>query len=95
MQNRYTLKLLPQAERDLDEIYAYIAYELQNNAADVKLMDEIELTLIGLEDFPLRCPFSDIDELKRDGYRKCVIKNFIALYTVDEEQKLVRIAKIF
>ena len=87
--------MLPQAERDLDDIFAYIAYELFNEPAATKLIDEITDSLVGLEDMPRRCPESEIPELKRDGYRKCVIEKYVALYTIDDGLKLVKVAKVF
>jgi len=95
MPNNYSLKMMPQAERDLDGIYAYIAHELTNVQAAERLMEKIEESLIALEAMPNGCPFSEIPELRNDGYRKCVIENYIALYKVDEKRKLVVVAKIF
>ncbi|MDR3262810.1 MAG: type II toxin-antitoxin system RelE/ParE family toxin [Clostridiales bacterium] len=95
MSSKYTLKMTPQAERDLDGIYKYIADELQNGKAAADLIDMIENALIGLENMPLKCPESDIPELKRDGYRKCIVKKYIALYTVDAELKTVTVVKVF
>jgi len=95
MPSKYTLKFMPQAERDLDGIYSYITYDLCNEPAAAKLIDRIEETLIGLEDMPKRCPLSDIPELRNDGYRKCVIENFIALYKLDEADKLIKVARVF
>ena len=95
MSSKYALKITPQAERDLDEIFTYIAYELCNGVAALKLIDKIIDTLIGLEDMPRRCQESDIPELKRDGYRKCVIEKYVALYTVDDENKIVMVVKVF
>jgi addiction module RelE/StbE family toxin len=95
MSSKYTLMMLPQAERDLDDIFAYIAYELHNGQAAEKLIDEIAASLIGLEDMPRRCPESEIPELKRDGYRKCVVENYVALYTLDDEKRLIKVAKVF
>ena len=95
MSNRYTLKLMPQAERDLDDIFNYIAYELKNAEAAAKLIDNIIDVLVGLEDMPKKCPISEIYELQKDGYRKCIVKNYVALYTLDESLKIVKVAKVF
>ncbi len=86
---------MPEAERDLDGIFNYISNELKNPKAAIKLIDEIVETLINLEDMPKRCPLSGIPELQNDGYRKCIVKNYVALYTVDEASKIVKIAKVF
>ncbi|GHU98652.1 hypothetical protein FACS1894211_02750 [Clostridia bacterium] len=95
MPNKYTLKLMPQAERDLNEIDDYITFELCNEKAATDLIDAIQAALNGLKDMPRKCPESDIPELKRDGYRKCVVGNYIALYKLDDKEKAVEVARVF
>jgi addiction module RelE/StbE family toxin len=95
MPGKYRLKFTPQAERDLDDIFNYITCELKNLPAAIKLIDEIRDALVGLEGMPKSCPLSDINELRKDGYRKCVVKNYVALYTVNESLKNVTVVKVF
>ena len=95
MSNKFTLKLMPLAEQDLDGIYNYITNELKNPQAFIKLIQAIEEKLIGLEDMPMRCSLSGIPELRLKGYRKCVINNYVALYKLDEKQQLVIVARVF
>ena len=95
MPSEYVLKLLPQAERDLDEIFDYITHELKNAAAALNLIDEIISALTSLEDMPKRCPLCEIAELQKDGYRKCIVNNYVSLYTIDEHLKTVNVAKVF
>jgi len=95
MLDEYLLKLLPQAELDLDSIYSHITHELENPQAAIDLIDKIEKELLSLEHMPGRYSLSDINELASAGYRKCVIDNYIALYRVDEKRKLVVVATVF
>jgi len=95
MPDKYVLKMMPQAERDLDDIYAYITCELYNEQAAVGLIDAIAAALTGLKDMPKKCPQSDIPELRRDGYRKCIVKNYVALYTVNDAEKRVTVVRVF
>ena len=95
MSSEYALKFMPQAKRDLEEIYSYISTELSNEPAAIKLIDKIEQALRSLKKSPKRCPISDNPELAIKGYRKCVIANYIALYKTDDEQKQIIVTKVF
>lgn len=95
MSSEYTVKLMPQAERDLDDIFNYITIELQNSKAAADLIDKIISTLEDLNTMPNKYPKSIIPELARDGYRKCIIKNYVALYKIHEKTKTVIVARIF
>ena len=95
MSNRYSLKISFQAERDLDDIFMYIAHDLSNASAAAGIIDKIVSALNSLKDMPKRCPLSDISELRKDGYRKLVVEKYIALYTIEEKQKTVKVVKVF
>ncbi len=55
VENRYSLKITPKADEDLDEIYGYIANELFNEGAAENLMEKIETNVMRLRDFPFSC----------------------------------------
>jgi len=95
MQNEYAFKLSPKADRDLDEIYQYIFLELKNPKAADDLIDDFEKAFINLEKFPQSCPLSVNALLKRKGYRKLVVNNYIALYKLDVKRKLIIIMHVF
>ena len=54
--DKYTLRLLSRALRDLDGIYAYVARTLRAPDTAVKMIDEIEAAILSLEQFPYRGP---------------------------------------
>ena len=86
----YKLEYLPVARKDMLEIVRYISGELQNpDAADrlaVELVDAAESVLT----FPYATP---IRPLKHE-YRKILIQNYLMFYWVDEEKKLVTVARV-
>ena len=47
--DRYTLRLLSRALRDLDGIYAHVARTLRAPDTAVKMIDEIEAAILSLE----------------------------------------------
>ena len=90
----YKLEYLPVARKDMLEIVRYISGELQNpDAADrlaVELVDAAESVLT----FPYATPaYQPVSPLKHE-YRKILIQNYLMFYWVDEEKKLVTVARV-
>jgi toxin ParE1/3/4 len=93
-ENSYSVKFTPKAMNDLDEIYRYISDELFAEDAANNLLERIETSILGLKDFPFSCNFVADEFLKKKGYRKLIIDNYIAFYLVDELNKRVVIMRI-
>ena len=90
----YKLEYLPVAQRDMVEIVRYISGELQNPAA----ADRLAMELVNAAESVLTCPYAlpayqPIRPLKRE-YRKILVQNFLMFYWVDEEKKLVTVARV-
>ena len=94
MQNKYKVKFTPLAESDMDGIYRYIFDTLGVPIAALNLIEEIEEKVKRLEDMPYSCPAAEDELLKLKGYRKLVVKNFIAFYMVSDNEKLVTVMKV-
>ena len=95
MANRhYQIKFTPIASEDLEEIYRYISQELYAEGAAVKLMEKIEWSVMRLKEYPFSCNFVEDEFLKRKGYRKLVIDNYIVFYLVDEVGEKVKVMRI-
>ena len=92
--NRYGLKLTPKASEDLDKIYRYITEELYAEQAAADLLEEIETSVLRLKEFPFSCNYVADEYLKKKGYGKLIISNYIAFYLVDEEEKLVVVMRV-
>jgi addiction module RelE/StbE family toxin len=90
----YKLELMPSASVDLDNIFNYISDTLVSPKAAHNLMNRIEGTLLSLEDFPQLGPKCSDKSLSARGYRKLLIKNYLAFYKIDEEQKRVLVMRI-
>ncbi|MFA5383104.1 MAG: type II toxin-antitoxin system RelE/ParE family toxin [Eubacteriales bacterium] len=52
--DKYAVKLLSRAYRDLEGIYAYIADTLLESGTAQKLLDALEETIFSLEELPQR-----------------------------------------
>ncbi len=93
-ENKYRLKITPKANEDLEYIYNYIANSLFNEGAAENLMYEIEIGIMRLKQFPFSCSLVNDEILRGKGYRKLIIKNYIAFYIVDEIDKQVVIMRV-
>ena len=85
----YKLEYLPVARKDMLEIVRYISRELQNPDA-AELVNAAEGVLL----FPYATPtYQPIRPLKHE-YRKILVQNYLMFYWVDEEKKLVTVARV-
>ena len=90
----YKLEYLPVARKDMLEIVRYIGRELQNPDAASRLAVELVNAAESILEFPYATPaYQSIRPLKRE-YRKILVRNFLMFYWVDEEKKLVTIARV-
>ena len=91
----YKIVLTEKANADLSEITTYIAQHLGNPPAAIALLDEIETCYGVLETTPELFERCRDNRLRRQGYRKAVIKHYIMIYRVDTEKKCVCIMRFF
>jgi len=92
--DKYAVKLLFRAYRDLDGIYAYIAEALLEPSTAQKLLDALEEAIFGLRELPQRGAIRKNGAYANKGYRQFFIKNFTVIYRVDEAKKQVVIVTV-
>ncbi len=92
--DRYGVKLLPKAYRDIDQIYGYISEELKVPEAAKGLVQSIENAIIALEEFPRRGTERKVGVYANRGYRQLMVKNFTIIYRIDEKMKYVIIITV-
>ncbi len=95
MGNKYRVKIVPKAEEDLDDIFYYIALELNNKSAAEKMINLFSNKILRLQEFPFSCSLVEDDLLKDKGYRKLIIDNYIVFYIVNEEDQQVIVMHVF
>ena len=86
----YTAK----ARDDLEEIYEYIAFNLQEPVTAGKMYQNIIAAVHTLKTFPLRNALYENEPWRSRGLRKLPVKNFLVFYIVNEEKNAVRIIRI-
>lgn len=92
--DRYLVKLLPKAYRDLEQIYNYISENLMEKNTALNMVKTIENTILSLDEFPHRGSERKIGKYSKKGYRQLIIKNFSIIYRIDEKNKYVIIVTV-
>ena len=91
----YKVVISPSANADLFNALKYIAYELENPSAAQKLADEVERCYADLEEMPAAHELCRDPVLRRLGYRRYPIDNYIVIFRVVEKVKEVRVVHFF
>lgn len=90
----YKLEYLPAARQDMMDIVRYISRELCNPKAAERLAIELIKAGDGIPGFPYANPaYTPIRPLKHE-YRKRLVQNYIMFYWIDEDKKLVTVARV-
>ena len=85
---RFTNKCI----EEMIEIYEYISNNLKEDNAAKNLMTEVTDKVLNLSNAPeLYMKIEKFDRLKRE-YRRMIVKNYVVLYTIDFEERIVYIS---
>ena len=91
----YRIKLTDQFLDEFEVICDYISNKLKNIDASNRLREKVIYNIFLLENSPRMCiEIENVDRAERQ-YRRLVINNYVILYTIDEEQKIIYIAHIY
>jgi toxin ParE1/3/4 len=86
------LLLLPKAQRDLENIFSYIAIQLMNPEAASNLIEKIEDKFNELLTYPFSCPKIENRIDTHFDLRKCIVDRYIIVYFVREQ--LIEIVRV-
>ena len=87
--DKYSVKLMSRALRDLDGIYHYISHALLEPETALNLVKRIEDAILSLETMPYRCPERRHGAYANRGYRQLFVENYTAVFRIDEAKKMV------
>ncbi|KAF5081241.1 ParE toxin of type II toxin-antitoxin system, parDE [anaerobic digester metagenome] len=90
----YSIEISEPAENDLRDIVLYISSQLSSPMTAINMIDTIEEALLGLTEMPQKCPAVPDDRLASMGYRKLLVKNYVAFFTIDEQSKVINVERI-
>ena len=91
----YKVVISPSANADLFYALKYIAYELENPSAAEKLADGVEKCYADLEEMPAAHELCRDPVLRRLGYRRYPVGNYIVIFRVVEKNQEVRLVHFF
>ena len=94
MDNYYKVKFNPRAICELDGIYEYIAREKMAPENAKRQVDRIKKALLNLEIFPQSHQERREGRYAEKGYRQLLIDNYIAIFRIDEVNKIVYVVTI-
>ena len=90
----YTIEYLPIAKSDMVHIAKYIGVKLEYPEAAERLAEKMIEAAEKLTDMPYKCPVHIPVKPLRHEYRKLIVQNYIMFYWVDEDKKLITIARV-
>ena len=89
----YSIDITELAIQELDGAADYIENVLMNAKAANDLIDEFEAKVSELATFPEKYQLANDDFLAALGIMYIVIRNYIALYTIDKEAEAVHVLR--
>ena len=92
--DKYSVKLMSRAQRNLDGIYTYIAQTLMEPGTALALVERIEKEILSLDQMPYRYPVRQTGAYANRGYRQLLVGNYTIIYRVDEAKKQVIVVTV-
>ena len=90
----YEVEVSEQADRDLREIFEYIAFELQSPENAIGQLDRLEEQILSLDMMPERYRKYEKEPWKSRGFRVLPVDNYVVLYIPDSDKKVVTILRV-
>ena len=90
----YKIELSIQAKEDYKNIIRYIKYELLEPNIAKRYAKLIKNEINSLKYNPRKFAIIDYDMIKKYKFRKLIIKNYIAFYRINEDEKIVNVERI-
>ncbi len=92
--DKYKVRLTPQAYRDIEYIFKYIATEKMAVENAKSQTDRIWKALKKLEIFPSSHQRRNEGRYAGKEYRQLLIDNYIVIFRIDEAKKIVRVITV-
>lgn len=92
--DNYSIHIQKEAQKELDDIFHYLAKDCMEPDIAVQVLQEIQETICSLSEMPLRFPIQHRSTIKGKDIRQVSVKNFIVFYKVYKKQKEVVILAV-
>jgi len=90
----YAVEITPEAEADLDNIWGYIAYELEAGESAYKIVDDLYAEIAKLDAMPKRYRVINREPWKSRGVRFMFVDNYRVHYVVDDKTNTVTVLRV-
>lgn len=90
----YNVKITKEAKRDIEEIFSYIYSVLDNPIAANNFLNELEKSYLTVRNNPQIYACCNDARLRKSGYRKIIVKNYIAFYKVNVAENTIYIMRV-
>ena len=91
---KYTVNLSAEAEKDINDIYEYIAIALGEKQIAVNMINFLEKNILSLDEMPGRYKIYESEPWKSRGVHIMPVKKYLVFYVVDENKKAVNIFRV-
>lgn len=92
--DNYAVKISPEAGRNLEQIYRYIAEHFLEPGTAEQMIDRLEQGIFSLKRMPERNPVRRVGIYAGLGYRQLLIKNYVIVYRVLPQKREVHIITV-
>lgn len=93
MGSRYTWKMTPLAEADIDGVLSYITEQLSNRAAAARLLSDFDKAINSICEFPMACAGCEYYFISDANCRHAIIGNYVLFYRVNEDEKQIEVLR--
>lgn len=90
----FGIEVSEQADRDLRNIYEYIAFELQSPENATGQLDRLEKSIMGLDQMPERFREYENETWHSRGLRIMSVDNYCVFYIPDAKNAVVTIIRV-
>lgn len=86
---QYRVEITDRALKDMEEIYTYIADQLQAPENAIRQYDRIADAILSLNEFPERIHVMESEPEQTVGLRQLLVDNFSAFYLIQDDRVIV------
>lgn len=90
----YEITLSEQADKDLREIFEYIAFDLQSPENAIGQLDRLEEHILKLHTMPERYPKYEKEPWKSRELRVLPVDNYLIFYISNSDKKIVTVIRV-
>jgi toxin ParE1/3/4 len=92
--DKYNVKISSKASKDIEAIYRHIALNRLSPENAKGQADRIKEAILKLDTFPQSHQERTKGIYAGNGYRQLIIDNYIAIYEIKEQEKIVRVITV-